>query len=261
MNEIHDLLERIDAPPVAVSDDIARGERALRRRRNWQLSAGALSLAAVVGVGVAIQGMSGTSAATGPEIATTSGPTATDTSTPKESCGSQTCAQARHRVQQKVLTAGQRVRQINRQLLDPRTQQTLQAYHDVVAEHLDPTGTKLRLAENEQGGTGHFGTKFDWDGGGMLMISVSSSWRTSDWNAYPPGPGQRTSFRGHEARVLVDGSDTWVAVEHDDGQVVMLLATPQFGNNGTSISSTGLTVQQLLDTAADPRLQLPAYAR
>ena len=51
----------------------------------------------------------------------------------------------------------------------------------------------------------------------------------------------------------------WVAVEHDDGQVVMLLATPSFGNNGTSIPATGLTAHQLLDAAADPRLQLPVY--
>jgi hypothetical protein len=115
------------------------------------------------------------------------------------------------------------------------------------------------LAQNEQGGTGVFGTKLDWDGGGMLMISVSTSWRTSDWNAYPPGPGQRTTFRGHEARELVDGSDIWVAVEHDDGQVVMLVASPEFGNNGTSIPATGLTAHQLLDAAADPRLRIPPF--
>ncbi|HET8664015.1 MAG TPA: hypothetical protein VFM08_06850, partial [Nocardioides sp.] len=58
---------------------------------------------------------------------------------------------------------------------------------------------------------------------------------------------------------LVDGSDIWVAVEHDDGQVVMLVASPEFGNNGTSIPATGLTAHQLLDAAADPRLRIPPF--
>ena len=46
-------------------------------------------------------------------------------------------------------------------------------------------------------------------------------------------------------------------VEHEDGTGVFLVASSEFGNNGTSIAATGLTAQQLLDAAADPRLVLP----
>jgi hypothetical protein len=38
---------------------------------------------------------------------------------------------------------------------------------------------------------------------------------------------------------------------------VSLFASTTFGNNGTSTPSLGLTQHQLLEAAADPRLQLP----
>jgi hypothetical protein len=255
MNEIHDLLERVTPPVVDPQEDVARGARALRRRRGWQISAAALSVIAVVGAGIAVQEPSGTAGAGESGFADQPGASTSARHHPKAT------HTADHTAHHKRLTAQARTKEIQRQLGNLRTEATLQTYHDVLAEHLDPTGDKLRLAQNEQGGTGVFGTKLDWDGGGMLMISVSTSWRTSDWNAYPPGPGQRTTFRGHEARELVDGADIWVAVEHDDGQVVMLVASPEFGNNGTSIPSTGLTTHQLLDAAADPRLVIPPFLR
>jgi hypothetical protein len=94
----------------------------------------------------------------------------------------------------------------------------------------------------------------------MLEITVSTSWSTSYWTAYGMG-GRHIQYHGHEARALVDGDDISVAVEHDDGQVVELDASDSFGNMGTSVATTGLTTQQLLAAAADPRLYLPDNVR
>jgi hypothetical protein len=252
MNEISDLLERIEVPPVNLEADVARGRSALRRRHRLQVSGVMLSVAAVAAVGVLLQGAPWSPGASDPSYLGR---------TPQQVRSSASDSASSRPIHRPPDEGDEQLRLLQHQLTDPTSQQTLRHYRDVLAEHLDPAGGKLRLAQNEQGGTGHFGTKLDWDGGGMLMISVSTSWRTSDWNTYPPGPGRRITFRGHQARVLLDGSDVWVAVEHDDGHVVMLLASSSFGNNGTSISDTGLTAPQLLDAAADPRLELPYYLR
>jgi hypothetical protein len=66
-------------------------------------------------------------------------------------------------------------------------------------------------------------------------------------------------YQGHRARILVDGVDLYVSVEHDNGQVVTVTASATFGNNHTSIPSTGLTVQDLLPAAADPRVTMPDW--
>ena len=71
-----------------------------------------------------------------------------------------------------------------------------------------------------------------------------------------PGPLDRTTFRGLEARTWTDGSELLVSVKHEDGTVVSLYASTSFGNNGTSTASLDLTTKQLLDAAADPRLRL-----
>ena len=134
----------------------------------------------------------------------------------------------------------------------------LQTYHDVLAEHLDPTGTELRLAQNQQGGGGTFGTKLDWRNGGMLEITVGRSWGAGgSFGGLEPEQLAPITFRGQPARVSTAGTDLVVAVKHDDGIIVSLIASTSFGNNGTSTASLGLTQQQLLEAAADPRLVLP----
>jgi hypothetical protein len=258
MNEFDDLLDRIQTPPVDVAEDVARGERALHRRRWWQTGAASLAVVAVTGAGVALSGGGGT-------------PQAGFSAQPSQSAGAHqtqqrsavkhalTRQQGKQREALKILK--RQARLLQHQASVNFDSPTLQTYHDVLAEHLDPTGQLLRFAQNVQSGSGTYGTKLDWNHGGMLEISVSTSWRTSDWNAYPPGPGERFTYDGHQARVLVDGSDIWVAVQHDDGEVVMLLASPSFGNNGTSTASLDLTQDQLLAAAADERLELPASMR
>lgn len=253
MNDIDELLRMIHVPTTDVADDVRRGERALRRRHRWQVGAAATGVAAVGIAGFVMQGSTGTPGS----APTYAGQSRAANPHPRPAPSPQTRTVPRG-VTHQPLTVKQRIRQLEAMDQDPATTATLRDWRDVLAEHLDPGGDRLRMAQNIGGGLGHLSTKLDWDQGGMLMICVSTSWRYSDWNAYPPGPGEQITFRGHDARVLVDGTDLWVAVEHDDGEVVMLLASAEFGNNGTSIATTGLTVPQLLDAAADPRLVLPS---
>jgi len=63
-----------------------------------------------------------------------------------------------------------------------------------------------------------------------------------------------------KALVLTSPGRISVAVFQDDGDIVALTADTSFGNNGTTTSSLGLTVDQLLAAAADPRLDLPGPA-
>jgi hypothetical protein len=257
MRDIDQLLLMIEVPTTDLADDVRRGERALRRRHRWQAGTVAASVAVISAAGVVVHGATGTPGSApsyaGQSHAATPKPRPTHTT---HACAA-SCRTLQQQVTKKPLTVDERMRQLEQMDTDPGTLATLRDWRDVLAAHLDPGGDRLRMAQNIGGGIGHLSTKLDWDNGGMLEVGVATSWRYSDWNTDPPGPGEKVTFRGHDARVLVDGGDLWVAVEHDDGEVVMLYASASFGNNGTSIAATGLTAPQLLDAAADPRLALP----
>jgi hypothetical protein len=129
----------------------------------------------------------------------------------------------------------------------------LRAWRDVLAEHL---GDRVRWADNSQSGGEALGTKYDWAGGGMLELMVGSRW--DDIAGFVGFTAkERTTFRGLEARTWTDGSDLLVSVRHEDGTVVSLYASTSFGNNGTSTDALGLTQDDLLDAATDPRLRFP----
>lgn len=263
MNEIQDLLERIDAPPTDVAADVARGERALRRRRGWQASAAAVSVAAVVGVAVALSGSSGPSGAAGPGVAAQPGSASSASASPPTCAhhGHGCAPHARHPART-LPSAKPPLRQLQHRMSSVSSALTLRTYHDVLAEHLDPRGDNLRLAQNQQGGSGSFGTKLDWNGGGMLEIVVGGTWDAAG-GFYPLELARMadTTFEGEPARVSTMGDDLVVSVRHADGTVVTLIASTSFGNNGTSTPALGLTQHQLLAAAADPRLQLPSYLR
>jgi hypothetical protein len=252
MNDLNDLLDRVATPATDVAADVSRGERALRRRRTWQASLAGLSVAAVVGGAVALGGSStprGEQPYSGrPSVASA----AQQSRHPRP-----THAPTHH-----PITAREAMRRENRQMSSPAGQSTLRTYHDVLAEHLDPGGTRLGPVNGELGGSDAFGTKLDWNHGGMLMIVVGTTWnRYTGW-ANPPAGGMRaTSVDGDEARVNRAGDDLVVSVRHPDGTVVTLLLSRDFGNNGTSTSALDVTQAQLLTAAADPRIQLPPYLR
>ncbi len=252
MNDIDVLLHTIEAPDADPAADVRRGEQALRRRHRWQVGAAAVGVAAVGIVGFVAQGVSGAPGTSGSFAGLP------HTASPRvrpapHGCRGRCAAQAHSR-----LTAKQAQRRALHMMAAASTQLMLQTYRDVLAEHLDPRGTELRLAENQQGGGGTFGTKLDWRNGGMIEITVGRTWESASSFANLDGAGLTpTTFRGQPARVSTTGDDLVVSVRHDDGTIVSLVASTAFGNNGTSTASLGLTQRRLLEAAADPRLQLP----
>ncbi len=248
MTEIHELLDRIDTPPADVAADVARGERALRRRRWWQLTAAALSVVVVAGVGVAVtrsHGAPGTKPGFSGQSGTSAGPASPS-------------ARARHdsKAHRRYL-ADQRAKR--RALEAMPGLSVIGDYRDVLAEHLDPRGDLLSPPSNEQGGPQALGSKLDWNHGGMLEIVVGKRWDAAAGFYLLENAGMTpTTYDGHPARVSTTGDDTVVSVQHDDGTIVTLIASTDFGNNGTSAGTSYLTEHRLLDAAADPRLRLPA---
>jgi hypothetical protein len=240
MNDFDDLLERIDTPQVDISADVARGERALRRRHGWQVAAATLSVLTLAGAAFAVGNHTSGSREAG--FADLSGAAAPSGLT------------SHHRAHQSQAHRHQ-------QMTGLSGMGALRHYRIVLADHLDPHGDRLAPPSNEQGGGGMLGTKLDWNHGGMLEIVVGRSWAAAGSFYLLEDAGMSpTTYDGHPARVSTAGADTVVSVQHTDGTVVTLIASTSFGNNGTSTSSTGLTQHQLLAAAADPRLTLPSSA-
>jgi hypothetical protein len=248
MNDLDDLLDRIQTPHVDVNDDVARGERALRHRRRWQVAAAGVSVVALVGAGVALSGHDADSKNAG--FSDQPGATRTLTQAAKPHHASK--AERQHRA------AKRDARAARRSLMGMGDMGAVNGYHDVLVQRLDPDGTLLATASNEQGGSHMLGSKFDWNHGGMLEIVVGRSWAAAGSFYLLENAGMTpTTYDGHPARVSTTGDDTVVSVQHDDGTVVTLIASTSFGNNGTSTAHTDLTQHELLAAAADPRLTLP----
>lgn len=255
MTEIHELLDRIQTPTADVADDVARGEQALRRRRRrWQVVVAAGSVALLV-VGIGLAGHSGSGSA-GPGFSGKPSTAASASDKPHP-------PRTHH---PRVGPPPARIRHLKNHLRQQMgsgfSEATLTSYRNVLAEHLDPSGTELRLAQNEQGGGGSFGTKLDWRGGGMIEIVVGPTFGTAGGFYDLVGAGMvDREYAGQSAQVSTVGPDLVVSVRHDNGTVVTLIASTEFGNNGTSTPSLALTRGQLLEAAADPRLRLPPYLR
>jgi hypothetical protein len=251
MTEIHELLDRIDTPPTDVATDVARGEQALRRRRWWQVTAAALSVVVVAGVGVAVAGSHGaprTNAGFSGQSGTSAAPASPS-------------AQARHH-------SKAHRRYLDDQQAKRRAAQAMPGlsvigdWRDVLADHLAPQGDLLAAPSNEQSGFQTLGSKLDWNHGGLLEIVVAKRWDAAAGFYLLEDAGMTpTTYDGHPARVSTTGDDTVVSVQHDDGTIVTLIASTDFGNNGTSAGTSYLTQHRLLDAAADPRLTLPPGLR
>ena len=240
--DLDELLARIPVPSYDVRDDVARGVTRLRRR-NVTFSATGLVLTATVGIALVLQGGHGTTADPGFAAPTSPAAPASPsqareprwTPPPRQGLRSPSAGQVPERPYGDAAPV-------------------LRGWRDVLAEHL---GDQVRWARNSQSGGTSLGSKYDWAGGGMLELMVGSRW--DDIESFVGFTAERRSiFRGLEARTWTDGSDLLVSVKHRDGAVVSLYASTSFGNNGTSTASLGLSRDDLLDAAADPRLQLPA---
>jgi|1185.fasta_scaffold25528_2 hypothetical protein len=149
---------------------------------------------------------------------------------------------------------------------------TLATYRDLVAEHLDPQ--QQHLQKEVTGGDINtakgcvldaLGTKLGWtnageDGLGMVVVEVTTDWRTAQTNLAHGGWHPASSLPAGAARAYVADyqGGTAVAVTRSDGTTVALDAARLFGNNSvTPVTSMDVTTDELLATAADPRFQLP----
>ncbi|MGI8522204.1 MAG: hypothetical protein ACR2K3_02695 [Nocardioides sp.] len=247
--ELGRLADSVELPATTPDDDLARG-RAARRTRNL-----AAVGASAVGVAMVVTGVAMLSGGTG-DRAVEPGPAGGGTTSPSPSANASHHPRKAHHTRTSkapadpfapMAPAGQRV-----------VRETLNSFHDVLTDDLDPGGTRLAPFSNLQSGGGGLGTKFDWSGGGMLEIDLQPT-APKYWSFAEPGfPLTPRHVAG--ARMAKAGSDptsTTVVVVRNDGTAVQLTASSEFGNNGTSIAATGLTVEQLLAAAADPRLTLP----
>jgi hypothetical protein len=213
-------------------------------------------MAAVAALVVAFEGGSGSPLSTGTGFSDQSGATTHAGSADEDRRVPDSRSELEYRV----------IRHVKRSSWDdfaaPATRTALRVYRDVLADDLDPGGTRLSALTNVQSGGGVLGTKLDWNGGGMLELTVGGHWGSaSSVYALEDAGMTPTTYDGHPARVSTRGDDIVVSVQHTDGTIVTLIASTTFGNNGTSIESTGLVRHQLLDAASDPRLHLPKHPR
>ncbi|WP_134741339.1 hypothetical protein [Nocardioides sp. 503] len=254
-HDVEEALQRLAAgmrpPAVPAADDLARGRR---RRRRGRLTAVAGTVACVAAVGVVAAVLDGRSDAPHP----VPGPVATGPTEP-----------AVREIEPSAGPGGGVVPPFTeRDMDDIRTDPDLNRYRDVLAERLDPRGEHLaKEVSNEQSGGGSRGTKLAWtndgeSGMGMVQVTVSAGWGGLDnWRC---GAGwscrEIPAGRGLTAEVAEHDGVTEVAVEHEDGIVVVIAVDALFGNNSTvPVSGIDLGEDLLARTAADPRLDLPSY--
>ena len=238
---LHLLAEEAAPPPVATSDDVARGRRGLARRRT---AAGAAVLATAAVVTVAALGLGGDSDTAGPGPA---GPgpstTATDPAPPSPS-PTPTGAPPDRRSGKQLLTAWARA----------------------LGSHLDPDGGHLqRKPDNLQGGAG-LGTKLGWrvegeSGLGMVQVYVGRDAFSGSYTGLTCGSGpacETVTVGGVEMRIQrVDGTTSVYHVQ-PDGDRVFLYLDPLFGNNSlTPLASLDFPLRVLAAAVSDPAFTTP----
>jgi hypothetical protein len=139
-------------------------------------------------------------------------------------------------------------------------------YNDVLAEHLDPDRNHLqpydrkvdpKVTRKADGLLFALGSSYRWELGRSLSgleVTVASGWDQvdwdcgatySDWSCHPVDGALRTEVATH------DGVRQ-VAVEHGDGQVVVVTVDPASGSVGSEAA--------LVAAASDARLVLPGEA-
>jgi len=249
--ELRRLAERVDPPVVPAEDDLARGRSRVRRTRFAGSGAAVATAATIVGVALLTSPGTdpGTEGPTDPGPASSSTPAYTDRTLPLAEVPAE-------------------------EGFVPDNAEALQAWRDVLAEHLDPRGRHLeKKPSNEQSGGGnvegavHLGTKLGWsvageDGLGLVQITVASH-RGELYSECGQTPGwscrDLTTPGGRPATVIDHDGVHEVVVEQADGEFVSIALDNLFGNNSAlPVSDIPLTDEQLFAAAADQRIDLPA---
>ncbi len=243
-HELARLAESIDPPPVPVSSDLARGRRRLLRTR-LTVAGAAVGTAAVLGAATLLgQGV----------------PQSTPAPVDRTPDG------------QRTVEAEAPVRALPS--ISPRNTHaaTLSRWNDILAEHLDPQRGHLQpftlRTSNSQSGDDYLGSRFGWtnageSGLGMLQVDVAGTRAGSPNSPCVTGQYDLTCRAaegpdGESAQVGISESVTTVELEQSDGDVVTLTLDRLFGNNSrVPISGSDITPEQLLEAAADERLDLP----
>ncbi len=238
MNDTLDLEQRlrelaatVPAPTTPVEQDLERGRRRVRRTR-WLATGGAAAGVAAIALGVGLAGSVSDPSGSEPAPATQA-TEATETPTPQPSTAR-----------------------------DDRTgAELLQAYRDVLAEHLDPDGTHLqKKPDNLQSGAG-LGTKLGWtmpgqDGLGLVEVFVGRGRQLfiGITCEEPTVECSDTSVDGISAQVMRWEGSTTVVVEQTGGTVAITL-NPLFGNNSlVPVEGMDIPVDDVVRAAADERL-------
>lgn len=254
------LADGVELPSTTPQDDLARG-RARRRHRNLGALGAAATTAVVIAVSVMLLPGGTGSHGAGADFAGNGGSPGEGRT---EVLDGQTALQ---RVEERSRSAAAQAQQGHQghqglgsltEARSPRIKAALSGYRDILREDLDPAGTHIQLGPitNEQGSTDALGTKLSWNGDGMLQVAVGRS--LDGVQFFCDGAcATRTVTGASKALVLSSPGRISVAVFQDDGDIVALTADTSFGNNGTSTRDLGLTIEQLLAAAADPRLDLP----
>src|SRR5689334_20420128 len=209
MNDLDRLPDLISVPPTDVGDDVARGETALRRRRGLLAGLGCATAVAVIVGSVAWSGGGGSA----PRSHEPPYAGATVTSAPPSHHVSKTRKQPRN-----PMAAYRREVEADKK--------TVGEWRDVLAEHLSAHGT-LQAYDGVgfSGSTSDFGTKLDWNGGGLLQFMIGPHWNAIQGvPGAPVPPLEPRTYQGLEARVGESDGVLVVSLLHDDGTVVTLLA-------------------------------------
>jgi len=259
-NELTDRLHRATDPieGQVAPDDLVRLGRAAVRRRRGRTAATVLAVAVLaVGIGGGTALLAGQDGRHAPQRAANRPSHAPSSVTPSglaPTASSPACT-----ISSEVPSSG-----------GDGYDRTLASYRAILVAHLDPGGEHLGKVDNIQGSDDGcatvygLGTKLGWSspgvsGLGMVQVEVNRGWRDSQvhlahdgWQPAPVPTGAVRAFA-----VEYDGGLA-VAVTRPDGMTIALDANSLFGNNSTvPTSGMDFTVDQLLQTAADPGFQLP----
>lgn len=271
--QLHRMATRVRVPQVPVATDLARGRRRLRRTR---LLTGGAAAATVLAVAVGAAAAPGVLHADGRPGFSGSGSPDPSSTGPAPTGPSGDATPVRPARVQLTPTHAPPAAPDGASLQDRSA--TLVAWEGVLAEHLDPRWQHLvkydaRTNGNVQTSTGGdgvvtaLGSKYGWRvageaGLGMLQVSVDAGWKDLYWDCGRPASGwdcrDARGPHGEQARTARHDGVLDVAVQHDDGEVVVLTADSLFGNNSTvPVSGLDVSEQGLLAAAADDRLALP----